>query len=235
MSAFSDPDPILTGFSGQAPLFPLPNVVLFPQALLPLHIFEPRYRQMTADVLAGDALIAMALLRAEPGEPRPIHEVVGLGRIITHERLEDGRYHLVLRGIARARIQREVPTDRLYRLAELEILRDHEPLATAGEAMSRRLLHKFERLFPNVKSHPIWQAVAQSEVPLGVVCDLLASALPIAPEVAQQFLADVDVVSRSRALWAALEQLRSRQPDSSPQSESVTESLLGFPPEFSLN
>ena len=234
---------MLDAFSGQAALFPLPNVVLFPQALLPLHIFEPRYRQMTADALAGDTLIAMALLQSQPGEPPPIHDVVGLGRIITHERLEDGRYHLVLRGIARARVQREIPTDRLYRIAELELLEDREPQSDSTEAMSRRLLRKFERVFPQVKSHPIWEAVAQREVSLGVVCDLLASALPIAPEVAQQFLADVDVVSRSRALWAALEQLRVRQ-QKSPQSSVVKETavkataiakVLGFPPEFSLN
>ena len=66
MSSF-DPPPELIGFSGRAPLFPLPNVALFPQVLLPLHIFEPRYRQMTADALDGDGLIAMATLK--PADP----------------------------------------------------------------------------------------------------------------------------------------------------------------------
>ena len=68
-------DAELKDFSGLAPIFPLPNVVLFPNALLPLHIFEPRYRQMTADALEGERLIAMALLRpgwessSPPAEP----------------------------------------------------------------------------------------------------------------------------------------------------------------------
>lgn len=230
MSADAQRDPIFQGFSGRAPLFPLSNVVLFPHALLPLHIFEPRYRQMTADALAGESLIAMALLKSIPDTPPPIYDVVGLGRIVAHERLPDGRYHLVLRGVARARIQREIPTDKLYRIAELDLLKDAEGDSIVMQTMARRLVQKFEHLFPNVRSHPVWDAVAQQSVPLGVVCDLLASALPVAPAVAQQFLADLDVQSRSRALWAALDQIRARQAS----TESV-EIQAGFPPEFSLN
>lgn len=99
-------DPALSEFSGQAPLFPLPNVVLFPYAVLPLHIFEPRYRQMTADAIAGEGYLAMALLRSagheeSGGELPTIHDIVGLGKIIAHERLPDGRYYVFLRGLAR--------------------------------------------------------------------------------------------------------------------------------------
>ncbi|MBI1345032.1 peptidase S16 [bacterium] len=230
MAAYGERDPLLDGYSGRAPLFPLPNVVLFPQALLPLHIFEPRYRQMTADALAGEGLIAMALLRPTSGEPTAIHDIVGLGKIVSHERLPDGRYHLVLRGLARARVHREVPTDRLYRLAELEILEDHGPLPAAQTVLARRLLRKFEHMFPNVKSHPVWTAVADSHVSLGMVCDLLASALPMAPEVAQHLMEDVDVLSRCRAVTLALEQIQSRQETPPPQ-----ETAMGFPPEFSVN
>ncbi|MBC8116516.1 MAG: LON peptidase substrate-binding domain-containing protein, partial [Candidatus Saccharimonas sp.] len=87
-------DAALEHFSGLAPLFPLPNVVLFPHGLLPLHIFESRYRQMTADALNGEQLIAMSLL--QPGWEKtpnqllpPIHSMVGLGQIVAHERLDD--------------------------------------------------------------------------------------------------------------------------------------------------
>src|SRR6185295_15115312 len=87
------------------PLFPLPNVVLFPNVCLPLHIFEPRYREMTEEALAGDRMIGMVLLR--PGwernyEGRPPVFSVGCSGVITHyNKLDDGRYNIVLRGIER--------------------------------------------------------------------------------------------------------------------------------------
>ncbi|HMB79837.1 MAG TPA: LON peptidase substrate-binding domain-containing protein, partial [Vicinamibacterales bacterium] len=102
------------------PLFPLPNVVLFPNVFLPLHIFEPRYREMVADALSGDRLIGMALLK--PGwehdyEGRPAVYPIGCSALMTHaERLDDGRYNIVLRGIERFRIVQE-DQDRVYRRA----------------------------------------------------------------------------------------------------------------------
>lgn len=104
------------------PLFPLPNVVLFPNVFLPLHIFEPRYKQMVADALQGDRIIGMVLLR--PGheghdEGRPPIYPLGCSGLITHvERLEDGRYNLILRGLEKFTVQgEEPPDDRLYRTA----------------------------------------------------------------------------------------------------------------------
>src|SRR5688572_30512693 len=90
------------------PIFPLPNVVLFPNVFLPLHIFEPRYRQMVSDALAGERLIGMVLL--QPGyeenyERSPAVYDVGCAGLITHvERLSDGRFNIVLRGLERFRI-----------------------------------------------------------------------------------------------------------------------------------
>ena len=109
------------------PIFPLPNVVLFPGVFLPLHIFEPRYREMVADALVGDRLIGLVLLR--PGwetdyEGRPPVYPIGCSGVITHfERLPDGRYNIVLRGLERFRILGE-NTDRAYRLADVEPLID---------------------------------------------------------------------------------------------------------------
>jgi Lon protease-like protein len=105
------------------PLFPLPSVVLFPNVFLPLHIFEPRYREMVADVLADDRVIGMVLLRAGwehdyEGRP-PVHEV-GCSGVVTHfERLGDGRYNIILRGLERFRIVRE-DHSRSYRRAIVE-------------------------------------------------------------------------------------------------------------------
>ena len=107
------------------PIFPLPNVVLFPQVFLPLHIFEPRYRTMVTDALAGDRMIGMVLL--QPGwevdyDGRPPVYAVGCSGLITHfERLPDGRYNIVLRGLERFRITSE-DDSRAYRRALVQPL-----------------------------------------------------------------------------------------------------------------
>ena len=93
-------------------LFPLPDVVLLPGTLLPLHIFEPRYRAMVADALEGDRRIGMAMLK--PGwelsdDPPPILPVGGAGRIVESEQFPDGRYNIVLEGEFRYRIVEETP------------------------------------------------------------------------------------------------------------------------------
>ena len=118
------------------PIFPLPTVVLFPNVFLPLHIFEPRYRQMIAESLAGDRIIGMVLL--QPGyeneyEGRPPIYATGCSGLITHsERLDDGRYNLVLQGLEKFTIhaEEEPAAGRLYRSAvitpEAEQVRDHE-------------------------------------------------------------------------------------------------------------
>ena len=95
----------------QIPVFPLPGVVLFPNVFLPLHIFEPRYRAMVTDALAGDRIIGMVLL--QPGfeaqyEDRPPIFPIGCAGVITHsEALADGRFNIVLRGIEKFRVTGE--------------------------------------------------------------------------------------------------------------------------------
>jgi len=127
------------------PLFPLPNVVLFPNVFLPLHIFEPRYREMVADALASDRMIGMVLLR--PGwerdyEGRPPVYPVGCSGVLTHsEQLSDGRYNLVLRGIERFRIVEEDQA-RSYRRAIVEPLRD----AVLSDADRRTVLNQRAKL-----------------------------------------------------------------------------------------
>ena len=108
-------------------LFPLPNVVLFPHVFLPLHIFEPRYREMVGDVLAGDRIIGMVLLRegwdrhADPNPP--IYPVGCAGRITHAESLPDGRYNIVLQGTERFRVVNE-DQSRVYRVAEVDVMAD---------------------------------------------------------------------------------------------------------------
>ena len=115
----------------EIPIFPLPNVVLFPSALLPLHIFEPRYRAMVADALEGERLIGMVMLRPgwEPHyESEPQVYPVGCAGFITHaDRLPDGRYNIMLRGLEKFRIVNERGAregDQRYRCARVEAIEE---------------------------------------------------------------------------------------------------------------
>jgi uncharacterized protein len=115
------------------PIFPLSNVVLFPRVKTPLHLFEPRYRQLARDVLEGERRIGMVVVRPEhvdemPGDP-PIYPIGCAGVITESQRLPDGRYNLVLLGEHRVRIVAEEPRSesRLYRVAQVVRLPESYP------------------------------------------------------------------------------------------------------------
>jgi len=117
-------------------IFPL-DVVLFPGALLPLHIFEPRYRQMLADCLARE--LTFGLVPPGPDGEAPSPGVIGsLARVKHHEPLADGRSHILVQGIGRFRLSRYAESDRLYTLAETEALAD-EPDSLPGTAVIAEL------------------------------------------------------------------------------------------------
>jgi Lon protease-like protein len=109
------------------PIFPLPNVVLFPRTLIPLHIFEERYRKMTREAIAGDRKIAIVLLRegweGEYYRKPPVHDIACLGHIEKYEEIEEGKFNIVLAGLHRVRLIREVQHTP-YRLAEVEKMDD---------------------------------------------------------------------------------------------------------------
>ena len=141
--------------SAVLPLFPLPNVVLFPGVFLPLHIFELRYREMVKDALAGDRLIGMMLLKPgwdkEPSEQPPTFPV-GCAGLISHvEHLDDGRYNIVLRGIERFRVIEE-ETGRSYRRAHVDYLTDSMTEAER-DAVSRQR-HRLEHLLTAATDAP---------------------------------------------------------------------------------
>lgn len=129
------------------PVFPLPNVVLFPHVFLPLHVFEPRYRDMVAEALEGDRLIGMVLLRPGweadyEGRP-PIYPIGSAGLITHHERLPDGRYNIVLRGLEKFRVLDEEP-GRSYRVARVQTL--HEPVLETDRDEIRAARRRLEAL-----------------------------------------------------------------------------------------
>jgi Lon protease-like protein len=120
------------------PVFPLAGAILFPGGQLPLHIFEPRYRAMIADALAGERLIGMVQPR-DQGEPPLLFEVGCLGRIVGADALDDGRYNVVLEGLGRFRIAREADVDTAYRQVDadrsgFDDLGEPEPLGLAHRA-----------------------------------------------------------------------------------------------------
>lgn len=109
------------------PIFPLPNVTFFPRTLLPLHVFEPRYREMIGGCLAGDRMLGVALLREGWqkdyfGRP-PIHRTFGVGKIIDHEELDDGCFNIMVEGLWRARLVNEFDTTP-YRTGHVAVLQD---------------------------------------------------------------------------------------------------------------
>ncbi len=128
--------------SQETPLFPLSNVVLFPRGAAPLHIFEPRYRQMVDAALESNRVIAMVTVRPEHSEDMggdpPIYDVGCAGFIQNYQKLADGRYNLVLQGTHRVRIESETPTnpERLYRVGQLSSLED--PLHDARQCARLR-------------------------------------------------------------------------------------------------
>ena len=188
------------------PIFPLPNAVLFPNVFLPLHIFEPRYREMVADALAGDRVIGMVLLR--PGsqadyEGRPPVYPVGCAGLITHsEALADGRYNIMLRGIEKFRIVGE-QSDRSYRLAQIEVL--PETLTDADRAAIKGDRHRIEALL----AAAIERMGAGPRVPPAVpdedLVNALAQYIQLDPIERQALLERDGVVSRCRGLIELLE------------------------------
>ena len=234
MNSQADLDGGLQQFCGQAPLFPLPDAVFFPHALLPLHVFEPRYRKMVGDALDAERVIAMALLK--PGwesvyeeKTAPIFDTVCLGRISAHERLDDGRYNLILQGLSRATVIDEKQDDRPYRVARLDVSSDHYPAQPVIDRCHRQreLLLGFRELFPKIDLDHVLHQSLDAEIPLGQMCDVLAQALKLEPSIAQNLLEEVNVDLRSDMVLSHLRVLARKM-----KRGSLAET---FPPQFSAN
>lgn len=188
------------------PIFPLPNVVLFPNVFLPLHIFEPRYREMVADTLDGDRMIGMALLR--PGwesdyEGRPAVFPIGCAGLITHhERLPDGRYNIILRGLQKFRI-REEEGGRSYRVAHIEKIDEPGDVVDVGEIRAAR--RKLEALLvpqPSGRGHDPKVPPSMSDEDL---INALAQYMELEPLEKQALLERDGLLARCRSLIELLE------------------------------
>ena len=189
------------------PLFPLPNVVLFPNVFLPLHVFEDRYRDMVADALAEDRIIGMVLLRPgweEDYEGRPAIYPVGCAGLITHaERLGDGRYNIVLQGLEKFRVLDE-DDSRSYRLARVDGIEDVPANGDDRDEMrlARRRLEAL--LVPQPKGRGSDTRVPASMADEDLV-NALAQYLELEPVEKQALLERNGLLARCRSLIELLE------------------------------
>jgi uncharacterized protein len=177
-----------------APLFPLPNVFLFPGCVMPLHVFEPRYRQMVEDLLDGPGQVVMGTLEQDHageifGAP-PVRPIAGIGEICRHERLPDGRFLIWLFGLSRVRI-REVASVRLYRRVAVEPFeeiappREREP--ELRERLRRAILARCEQ-----------SAQIPAELPISCLADLLLQRLGLLQPEMEALFEEVDVETRAQ-------------------------------------
>jgi Lon protease-like protein len=187
------------------PLFPLPGAVVFPGVAMPLHIFEPRYRAMVEDALAGDRVIGMILLR--PGYEKdyegrpPVFEIGCAGRIARAQRLDNGRFNIVLQGIGRFRVLDE-DHGRAYRVARIEPIPEPGNEGRAGElAVQReRLLAALIKGLARTGAEPIGAGISDAELVNG-----LAQGLDLEPLERQALLECGDLLARCAALADLLE------------------------------
>jgi len=187
------------------PVFPLPDVVLFPGVFLPLHIFELRYREMVKDTLAGDRLIGISLLR--PGwdhdaDGRPAIYPIGCVGLISHvEELADGRYNMVLRGVEKFRVVREEALTRAYRRASVDYF--EERMTDQDRDTVRRQRHQLERLLATVADAP--EQTFPANLSDEEVINALAQYLDLEPIERQALLEQDGVAQRCGALIELLE------------------------------
>jgi ATP-dependent Lon protease len=208
---------------------------MFPHVLQPLHVFEPRYREMLEEALADDRLIAMAVLvpgweSDYDGRP-PISPMACLGQIVTHHQLEDGSYNVLLLGVERVKLIRELEPTKSFREAEVEICEDfYPPEASAQRAVLHRKLGKsLLKILPSLPQvrEQLDQLLA-ADLQLGVLADIISYLLDIDLKEKQLLLSEFDVHVRVKKL---LKHLQAAATDTAATRQSVA----AFPPDFSSN
>jgi hypothetical protein len=194
-------------------VFPLHGAAILPGTPTPFHIFEPRYRALVGDVLAGDRILAVPTLLSKSGATQaqpPLRPVCGAGFVEAEQRLPDGRYDIVVRGVARVKLVEELPlAEGGYRRFRAEILDDVWPeggaraLSAEVEAL-RQIVFDLSRRLPDESGAPqLAEAVAQMKDP-SAITDLITAAAVSDPATRQRVLETLDV---SRRLEMVLEEV----------------------------
>lgn len=199
-----DTAPKLTAILGQIPVFPLPDTVLFPGVVLPLHIFEPRYRDMVADALASHRCIVVAMI--QPGQEvmsvPPVCEVGCVGRIIHAEKLDNGRYNILLQGLERVKLVQELPSSRSYRCFQAEPMPrpDKSAVLAAHTELARLQSCVYSLGAAAAESDQELVEVLRSTADPIELTDILAAVLVSEPTKMQQLLATTDLRVRLNQL-----------------------------------
>lgn len=223
-------------FSQTVSLFPLSSEVLFPGLVQVLHIFEPRYVQLTEDALRGDKLITRALIKADLGSAvsafpiDAIHPIVCIGKIISHTRLEDGRFNLVLVGICRARITGELDpkeTGKLYRQAAVEFPSESSSTSAPEPQVRDQVLSALASALSgqSAQVQGMLKHLQAPDLPLGQMLDWIAHACGQSPDQQQRVLNAIDLDSRIESVMEIITTLTKGRPQTGIQ----------FPPKFSQN
>jgi uncharacterized protein len=185
-------------------VFPLYGVAVLPGTPTPLHVFEPRYRALVRDALRGDRVVAVPQLVSAEGLRElhpPVRPVAGVGLIERHEEHGDGRFDIVVRGVARVRLAEELPSDTAYRAFRAELLEDRWPaggraeLGPALESLRQLAYELATRLPPHSGAAELAEAVARME-DASAAADLVAAAALSEPEARQAVLEELDVGRR---------------------------------------
>jgi hypothetical protein len=200
----------------ELPVFPLPRVVFFPGSTLPLHLFEPRYREMMEDCVSkGPMAMAVTLLSEGweddyEGRP-PIHRVAGAGRILDWRRRRDGRFDLLLHGLARVELEELPAEDRGYRRARATELVDRVPHPDVVEKLRMPVLAAASSVVALVRErHPDFTLGVDADTPPGLLADRIADRLVSEPERRQELLEAIDVKRRLALVQDALFDLLAR-------------------------
>ena len=175
-------------------IFPLHGAVLLPYALIPLHVFEPRYRKLVRDCQAGAGVMALANIPPdavrERKDPPRVLPVIGAGILARVDPLADGRSNIVVRGVLRARIVDELPAQEPYRLVRAEPLRDAPVAAPREEPLAeelRKLVLAWCARHPDAASIALLQMAGSSAGP-SELADAVGSAVLDSPQERQQLL-----------------------------------------------
>ncbi|MFM8414880.1 MAG: LON peptidase substrate-binding domain-containing protein [Planctomycetota bacterium] len=218
-------------FSGLARVFPLPNLVMFPHVMQALHIFEPRYRALFEEAIEDDRLIALGSLAPGwegdyEGRP-PLRPTACLCRIATHQMTDEGTYNVLVLGVRRLRLVRELPPKKLFRVVESEIMEDFEPAAAppgAAAALQQRLLQAFKQAMPRIpNAYEQLDQLLGSQITLGMLADIVSYTIDLDLETKVRLLSECDVFRRTVMLLEAI------------QVRPAGGAKRRFPPDFSLN
>ncbi len=181
------------------PMFPLPRVFLFPRQPLPLHIFEPRYRQMIEDSLDGPGRLVLSTIRSgeeeSPEHAPSVLPVAGLGEIARHDRLPDGRFMIILFGLGRVELE-EVKSSQPYRMAKVTPLLETAPTEQVRLQLDERLRGAIrDRVDADLELPPV--------VPIEALIDLLCSRLEVEPTFMERIFSEPDVGRRGALVLEA--------------------------------